>query len=156
MSDSEEHSASYQSSEEEQPQRKHTKKAAPTKEAEPEKRRAQRRQRQAKPQEKQEQNPIPDMEAQQQKESKMAMQPFERIGGDETSMNGPVSKARADRGEIPAQSGNPNMGMPAGTGQSGKKSLDEEEGLKLKIELNLEIELELKASIRGDLTLALL
>ena len=37
-----------------------------------------------------------------------------------------------------------------------KKSLDDEEGMKLKLELNLEIEVELKARIHGDLTLALM
>ena len=31
-----------------------------------------------------------------------------------------------------------------------------QDGLKLRLELNLDIELELKASIRGDITLALL
>ena len=37
-----------------------------------------------------------------------------------------------------------------------KKSLDDEEGMKLKLELNLEIEIELKAHIHGDLTIALM
>ncbi|KAJ5713871.1 uncharacterized protein N7483_011052 [Penicillium malachiteum] len=37
-----------------------------------------------------------------------------------------------------------------------KKSIDDEEGMKLKLELNLEIEVELKARIHGDLTLALM
>jgi hypothetical protein len=32
----------------------------------------------------------------------------------------------------------------------------EQDGLKLRLELNLDIEVELKASIHGDLTLALL
>jgi hypothetical protein len=36
-----------------------------------------------------------------------------------------------------------------------EKSLDEQDGLKLKLEANLDIEIELKASIRGDLTLSL-
>lgn len=40
--------------------------------------------------------------------------------------------------------------------QEQKKSLDDEEGMKLKLELNLEIEVELKARIHGDLTLALM
>ncbi|KAJ5444293.1 uncharacterized protein N7458_008165 [Penicillium daleae] len=40
--------------------------------------------------------------------------------------------------------------------QEQKKSLDDEEGMKLKLELNLEIEIELKARIHGDLTLALM
>lgn len=37
-----------------------------------------------------------------------------------------------------------------------KKSLLDEEGMKLKLELNLEIEIELKAHIHGDLTIALM
>lgn len=37
-----------------------------------------------------------------------------------------------------------------------KKSIDDEEGMKLKLELNLEIEIELKAHIHGDLTIALM
>jgi len=77
------------------------------------------------------------------------MQVFERIGPDSTSMDGPVTKARAMRGEIPNQ--------PYTMSQdAGKKSLDQQDGLKLRIEANLEIEIELKASIRGDLTLSLL
>lgn len=34
--------------------------------------------------------------------------------------------------------------------------MKKQDGLKLRLELNLDIELELKASIRGDITLALL
>ncbi|KAL4801874.1 hypothetical protein BDV18DRAFT_164687 [Aspergillus unguis] len=41
-------------------------------------------------------------------------------------------------------------------GQVQKKGKDEDNGLKLRLDLNLDIEVELKASIRGDLTLALL
>ncbi|KAL3470572.1 hypothetical protein BJX99DRAFT_239270 [Aspergillus californicus] len=37
-----------------------------------------------------------------------------------------------------------------------KKTIDDEEGLKLKLDVNLDIEIELKARIHGDLTLALL
>ena len=40
--------------------------------------------------------------------------------------------------------------------QEHKKSIDDEEGMKLKLEFNLEIEVELKARIHGDLTLALM
>ena len=39
----------------------------------------------------------------------MAMQPFERIGPDSTSMDGPVTMARAERGEIPVRGSNPNQ-----------------------------------------------
>ena len=38
-----------------------------------------------------------------------AMQTFERIGPDSTSMDGPVTMARAERGEIPVRGINPNQ-----------------------------------------------
>ena len=38
-----------------------------------------------------------------------AMQPFERIGPDSTSMDGPVTIARAMRGEIPMRGSDPNQ-----------------------------------------------
>ncbi|KAF2093302.1 hypothetical protein NA57DRAFT_48695 [Rhizodiscina lignyota] len=80
---------------------------------------------------------------------------FERIGPDSTSMDGPVTKARAMRGEIPMRGTNPNQ--PYRMPQDDKKgSVDDDEGLKLKLEANLDVEIELKASIRGDLTLSLL
>ncbi|KAF2749090.1 hypothetical protein M011DRAFT_325085 [Sporormia fimetaria CBS 119925] len=83
-----------------------------------------------------------------------SMQAFERIGPDSTSMDGPVTKARAMRGEIPMRGTNPNQPyrMPE---QKKESALDQQDGLKLKLEANLEIEIELKASIRGDLTLSL-
>lgn len=84
----------------------------------------------------------------------MAMQPFEHIGPPSSSMDGPVTYARAQRGEIPLREGNPNQKLQ--TGEKSSKSIDDQEGLKLKLELNLDIEIELKASIHGDLTLALL
>ncbi|KAL6232317.1 hypothetical protein BDW75DRAFT_22558 [Aspergillus navahoensis] len=37
-----------------------------------------------------------------------------------------------------------------------KKTIDDQDGLKLKLDVNLDIEVELKARIHGDLTLALL
>lgn len=83
-----------------------------------------------------------------------AMQPFEHIGPPSTSMAGPVTYARAQRGEIPLREGNPNQSLQ--TGEKSSKSIDDQEGLKLKLELNLDIEIELKATIHGDLTLALL
>jgi hypothetical protein len=85
-----------------------------------------------------------------------SMQAFERIGPDSTSMDGPVTKARALRGEIPMRGTDPNQ--PYRMEEKAKPSggLDEQDGLKLKLEANLEIEIELKASIRGDLTLSLL
>lgn len=41
-------------------------------------------------------------------------------------------------------------------GQAQGKGKEEDTGLKLRLDLNLDIEVDLKASIRGDLTLALL
>ncbi|KAF2190725.1 hypothetical protein K469DRAFT_391460 [Zopfia rhizophila CBS 207.26] len=84
-----------------------------------------------------------------------SMQAFERIGPDSTSMDGPVTKARAMRGEIPMRGTDPNQPYRVEP-QKGKSELDEQDGLKLKLEANLEVEIELKASIRGDLTLSLL
>ncbi|KAF2639424.1 hypothetical protein P280DRAFT_403234 [Massarina eburnea CBS 473.64] len=79
---------------------------------------------------------------------------FERIGPDSTSMDGPVTHARAMRGEIPMRGSDPNQ--PTYMPQEKKKgSLEDQDGLKLTLEANLEIEIELKASIRGDLTLSL-
>lgn len=53
--------------------------------------------------------------------------------------------------------GNPNQALKTGNGDKGgdSKTMDQD-GLKLRLELNLDVEIELKASIRGDLTLALL
>ncbi|WPH04015.1 Hypothetical protein R9X50_00689900 [Acrodontium crateriforme] len=85
----------------------------------------------------------------------LAMQPFERIGPDSTSMNGPVTMARAMRGEIPVRGTNakqPYYMTPAPT--KGSELMDAD-GLKLSLEANLDIEIELKASIRGDLTVSL-
>lgn len=85
------------------------------------------------------------------------MQPFEFIGPDSTSMDGPVTYARAQRGEIPMRPGNPNQQLKTGP-QGGKEEskMMEQDGLKLRLELNLDVEIELKATIKGDLTLALL
>lgn len=79
---------------------------------------------------------------------------FERIGPDSTSMDGPVTKARAERGEIPLRGTNPEQRYKLDA--KPKSELDEADGLKLKVVANLEVEIELKASIRGDLTLSLL
>jgi hypothetical protein len=85
-----------------------------------------------------------------------AMQTFERIGPDSTSMDGPVTKARALRGEIPMRGTDPNQPyMMPYKPMGGDSSLDDSDGLKLKLEANLDVEIELKASIRGDLTLSL-
>ena len=81
---------------------------------------------------------------------------FDRIGGPEQSMNGPVTHARAQRGEIPMRDGNPDRQMGSSEPQKGESSIMDQDGLKLRLELNLDIEIELKASIHGDLTLALL
>ena len=73
-------------------------------------------------------------------------------------MDGPVTLARAQRGEIPMRGGNPNQQLKTGPqgGGGGESKMMEQDGLKLRLELNLDVEIELKASIRGDLTLALL
>lgn len=84
------------------------------------------------------------------------MQPFERIGPDSTSMDGPVTKARADRGEIPVRGSNPDQPYYKKPPPAVQSELDETDGLKLKLDANLDVEIELKASIRGDLTLSLL
>lgn len=83
---------------------------------------------------------------------KMGM--FERIGPDSTSMDGPVTHARAMRGEIPMRGTDPNQPYMMEP-EKKKGSLMDDDGLKLTLEANLEIEIELKASIRGDLTLSL-
>ncbi|KAF1951034.1 hypothetical protein CC80DRAFT_519597 [Byssothecium circinans] len=83
------------------------------------------------------------------------MQMFERIGPDSTSMDGPVTHARAMRGEIPVRGTDPNQPYYMPQEEKKKGSLQDDDGLKLTLEANLEIEIELKASIRGDLTLSL-
>jgi len=84
-----------------------------------------------------------------------SMQYFERIGPDSTSMDGPVTKARALRGEIPMRGTDPNQPYRMEPGQEKKGTLEDAEGLRLRLEANLDVEIELKASIRGDLTLSL-
>jgi len=84
----------------------------------------------------------------------MEMQPFERAGPPATSIGGPVTYAQGQRSNIPMRQGNPNQEL--GTQEDTGKDIDNEEGLRLKLELNLDVEVELKASIHGDLTLALL
>ncbi len=100
---------------------------------------------------------MPALEESQAEDAGKEMQAFDRIGGPETSMNGPITKARADRGEIPQRRGEP---MPEGgmqtKEQGGESDMMQKDGLKLRVELNLDVEIELKASIRGDLTIALL
>ena len=89
----------------------------------------------------------------------MGMQAFEWIGPEETSMNGPVTYAKAQRGEIAPRRGNTNQSLATGSGNKGdddSKDPMDQDGLKLRIELNLDIEIELKAKIHGDLTLALM
>lgn len=87
-------------------------------------------------------------------------QPFSRIKPPSQSMDGPVTYARMMRGEIPWKGPPPRQpyettqGVDA-KGNDGKDPMDQD-GLKLRLELNLDIEIELKASIHGDLTLALL
>ena len=85
----------------------------------------------------------------------MSMQPFERIGPDSTSMDGPVTNARAMRGEIPVRGSDPRQPYYMPKQQEKGSELRDQDGLKLSLEANLDIEIELKASIRGDLTLSL-
>ena len=87
------------------------------------------------------------------------MQPFERIKPPSQSMDGPVNYARALRGEVPWKGAPPAQPLDTAQnydGKAGGKDMMDYDGLKLKIELNLDIEVEIKASIHGDLTLALL
>jgi len=88
------------------------------------------------------------------------MQPFERIKPPSQSMNGPVTYARAMRGEIPMRGAPPSQPLSTtqgvDAGSRDQSDLMAQDGLKLRLELNLDIEIELKASIHGDLTLALL
>ncbi|KAK0979619.1 hypothetical protein LTR91_012525 [Friedmanniomyces endolithicus] len=84
-----------------------------------------------------------------------AMGPFERIGPDSTSMDGPVTMARARRGEIPVRGSNGQQPYYMTPEPQSGSALKDQEGLKLSLEANLEIEIELKASIRGDLTISL-
>merc|ERR1712230_217525 len=89
-------------------------------------------------------------------------QPFERIKPPQDSMAGPVTYARMMRGEIPWRGPPPRQpydttqGVDATMGGTDGKDPMDQDGLKLRIELNLDIEIELKASIHGDLTLALM
>jgi hypothetical protein len=95
-------------------------------------------------------------EFQREKGNPWHMQPFEWIGPDETSMNGPVTYARAMRGEIPMRHGDPNQRLKTAEPRQQQSALDEQDGLKLKLDLNLDVEVELKARVHGDLTLSLL
>lgn len=83
---------------------------------------------------------------------------LQHVGGDDKSTDGPVTHARAQRGELPLRGGKPGQGKGEKEEKKGGQSEEmmKQDGLKLRLELNLDIELELKASIRGDITLALL
>ena len=88
----------------------------------------------------------------------MSQRPFERIGPDSTSMDGPVTHARAMRGEIPLRGSYPRQPKYISEDKKekfGGGAAGDTDGLKLSLEANLDIEIELKASIRGDLTLSL-
>jgi hypothetical protein len=82
------------------------------------------------------------------------MQPFEHIKPPSQSMDGPVTYARAQRGAIPMRGGGQPENMPQKQDES--SDILAQDGLKLRLELNLDIEVELKASIHGDLTLAIM
>ena len=78
-----------------------------------------------------------------------ASQPLQHIPSpsddddDASTKDGPVAHARAQRRDVKGKT-------------KGGDDMTKQDGLKLRLELNLDIELELKASIRGDVTLALL
>jgi len=71
-------------------------------------------------------------------------------------MDGPVTYARAQRGEIPMRGGGQPQHLPQQQGKGGSSGILAQDGLKLRLELNLDIEIELKESIHGDLTLAVM
>ena len=132
-------------------------------------RRARRQKQQSQTQKKkQKQKEMPPVEEAQSEEEEAAapqakagaMQPFEHIGPDSTSMDGPVTYARAHRGEIPMRQGNPQQSLKTGNPNypapqdygegamqpnpkegGGESDLMKQDGLKLRIELNLDIEL---------------
>ncbi|KAI6793220.1 hypothetical protein KC350_g17432, partial [Hortaea werneckii] len=101
-------------------------------------------------------NSLPALEEADANQELQAMGPFERIGPDSTSMDGPVTMARAERGEIPVRGTHPGQPYYMKPKQEASSELKDTDGLKLSLEANLDIEIELKASIRGDLTLSLL
>ncbi|RMX92364.1 hypothetical protein D0867_14615 [Hortaea werneckii] len=100
-------------------------------------------------------NSLPALEEADANQELQAMGPFERIGPDSTSMDGPVTMARAERGEIPVRGTHPGQPYYMKPKQENSSELKDTDGLKLSLEANLDIEIELKASIRGDLTLSL-
>ncbi|KAF7590836.1 hypothetical protein BBP40_002305 [Aspergillus hancockii] len=77
-----------------------------------------------------------------------ALQPFKKATSPARTTSGPISYRRGSRGEIRRTEGKANMEV--------QREEKEDTGLKLRLDLNLDIEVELKASIHGDLTLALL
>lgn len=54
-------------------------------------------------------NPLSALEEADANLENQLMQPFERIGPDSTSMDGPVTLARAERGEIPVRGTHPGL-----------------------------------------------
>lgn len=90
-----------------------------------------------------------DADAEEQEQEK----PFSFLDpSDSSSMPGPVTNARAQRGEIPPIP--PTKQRPGD--EEGYKDIKKEDGLKLRLELNLDVEIELKASLKGEVVLALL
>lgn len=101
---------------------------------------------------------MPSVEEQEgEEEEEDTMQPLEHIGLDGTSLDGPVTYARAQRGVTPKRPGNPKQSLKTGKGEGGGETeMKKKDGLKLRLELNLDMEIELKATLKGNLTLALL
>jgi hypothetical protein len=84
------------------------------------------------------------------------IQLFERIKPPSQSMDGSITYARAQRGEIPMRGGGQPQNLPQQQGKGGSSDVLAQDGLKLRLKLNVDIEIELKASIHGDLTLAVM
>jgi len=80
------------------------------------------------------------------------MQPFDFMGGGgENPTGGPIAYTRAEREPIAMRDSKTAQQSADAT----KKDADGDDSLKLRLDLNIDVEIELKASIRGDLTLAL-
>jgi hypothetical protein len=64
-------------------------------------------------------------------------------------MDGPVTYAHAQRGEIPMHGGGQPQNLPQQQDKGSSSDILAQDGLKLRLELNLDIEIELKMSIHG-------
>ena len=101
-----------------------------------------------------------DAEAETEAKAKL-IQSFENIGLEETSVDEPVTYAKAQKREIPKRPAKSRQNSRKGKGKDGDTGGESEmkkkgDGLKLRLELNLDVEIELKATLKGELTLVLL